>query len=157
MLHGYGSAALGQERHSPEYDYEGQRRGPSSDIFVRRSASHWPRLAGAKKGAAEAARSVRCETLADRELAVIVAVAAVRMMQVPADEVVDVISVRHGFVPTSVAMLVGRIVGTASMGRCARSRVGPADRDRVLLHAIALRMVQMTVVEVVSVPVVLHG
>jgi hypothetical protein len=88
---------------------------------------------------------------------VIVAVVAVRMMQVSSDEVVDMVSVRHGFVATTGAMLVGRIVGTTSMGRRARGRVRCANRERVLVDSIDLRVVQMAVVEVVSVPVVLHG
>lgn len=87
----------------------------------------------------------------------IVAVVAERMVQVPRDEVVDMVSVRQGFVAATGAMVVVSVVGTTSMGRRAGSGVGCADRDGVLLDSIALRVVQMAVVEVVGVPVVLHG
>jgi hypothetical protein len=88
---------------------------------------------------------------------VIVAVVAVRMMQVSSDEVVDVVSVRHGFVAAAGAMLVGGIVGATSMGRRARRWVRCTNSERVLVDSVALRVVQVAVVEVVGVAVMLHG
>jgi hypothetical protein len=88
---------------------------------------------------------------------VIVAVLPVRMVQMPGDQVVDMISVRYGLVSATGPMSVRRIVGTTSMGWRAKSRVRCADGDCVLVHAILLRVVQMAVVKVVNVPVVIHG
>jgi hypothetical protein len=45
------------------------------------------------------------------------------MVQVTGDEIVDMVSMRNGFVAATGAMLVRRIVSTTSMGRRARGRV----------------------------------
>ena len=87
----------------------------------------------------------------------IVAVPSVRVVKMPRDEVVDVVPVRHGFVAAAGPMLVSLVVAAASVGGRAHARVGPVDRDRVLVDVIAVRMVQMAIVEVVGVAIVLHG
>jgi hypothetical protein len=87
------------------------------------------------------------------ERAVIVAVIAVRVMQVAVDEVVDVVAVRHGLVAAAGAMHVARRVpGTAMVGR-APIRVARRDLDHVLIDMILVRVVQVAIVQVVDVPV----
>lgn len=87
-----------------------------------------------------------------------VAVSVVRMMQVTVNEVVDVIAMRHGGVSATGTMnVIGRVSGT---GMAAATCVGIGGRHghRMFLHdAVGRLVVQVSVVEVVSVPVVLNG
>jgi hypothetical protein len=53
----------------------------------------------------------------------VVTVSAVAKMQVPADEVVDVISMRHGLVTAAGTVTVAGIMTAAGVGRCAGSRI----------------------------------
>jgi hypothetical protein len=81
---------------------------------------------------------------------VIVAVIAVRMMQPPVDQEVDVIAVRDRVVATVLAVVVARI---------AIDRIGVTvrmlgvDRDRIV-DVVLMRVVQMPVVDVIDVIVV---
>ena len=81
----------------------------------------------------------------------IVAVIAVRMMQPPVDQEVDVIAVRDRVVATVLAVVVARI---------AIDRIGVTvrmlgvDRDRMLVDVVLMRVVQMPVVDVIDVIVV---
>jgi len=89
---------------------------------------------------------------------VVVAVGAVRVVQVALDQVVDVIAVGHCFVAATGAVLVARLMTAAAMGRRAVGRVGAADRQRVFLNGAGLgRVVQVAVVEVIGMTVVLDG
>jgi hypothetical protein len=88
---------------------------------------------------------------------VIVAVAAVRMVEVTVDQVVDVIAVRHRLVAARRAMLVSRAVRAAVVGRRASGRIGRPDFENVFVHVIAVGRVQMAVVEVVDVILVADG
>lgn len=71
----------------------------------------------------------------------IVAVAAVRVVQVAADQVIDVIAVRHRGMPAVWPGRVAIVVPAAGGLRCAGSGVLVADRQAVI--------VDMTVVIVV--------
>lgn len=88
------------------------------------------------------------------ELAVIVAMVAVVMMQVPAGPVVGVGAVRNGGVSAARAMLVAFGMNAAFVPGFAFLRVGVADSDDVVVDVIAVLMVQMPVVQVVLVTVV---
>lgn len=84
----------------------------------------------------------------------IVAVTGVRMMQMPIDQVVDVVTVRDRLMPTPGAVLVSRFIP------CSRSTVRGVlliDRDLVLVDVILVRVMQMPVMQVVGVPVVAYG
>jgi hypothetical protein len=89
--------------------------------------------------------------------AVVVAVAAVRVVQVAADQVVDVAAVRHRVVAARAAVLVGGIVAPARVRRRARLRIASADRDPAFVHVVAVRVVQVAVVQIVSVVIVPDG
>jgi curli biogenesis system outer membrane secretion channel CsgG len=89
--------------------------------------------------------------------AVVVAVGAVRVVEVPADEVVDVIAVRDRVVPAAWAVGVARVVGTASVVRGARSGVRVGDLQLALVDVPVVRMVEVAVVGVVDVVAVLEG
>lgn len=87
----------------------------------------------------------------------IVAVIPVRVMQMPIDQIVDVIAMRHRLVAASRAMLVRRVVTCARVRRRAGRRVLRRHLDHMLVDMIAMRMVQMAVVQVVDMPIVPHG
>ena len=87
----------------------------------------------------------------------VVAVVAMRMMQVTIHEVVDVVTVRHGLVPALGAVLVRRLVSGAGVPRRAVGGVVPTDRDLVLVDVVAVRMVQVARVKVVDVAFVPNG
>jgi hypothetical protein len=79
---------------------------------------------------------------------VIVAVVGVRMMQVPVDQIVDVVAVRDGLVPAAGAMLVAAL----DLGRAA-GRVRRTDRQRMLVDVIAMHMMQMAVMQIINMAV----
>ena len=89
--------------------------------------------------------------------AVVVAVVAVRVVQVPIDEVIDVVAMWHRFVTAAGAMDVSCFVAAAVVVGRAGVRVGGADSDAVFIDVAAVRVVQVAVVQVVNVAVVLDG
>ena len=62
-----------------------------------------------------ASAPVHHQALGNLQLAVIVAMAVVPMVQVTGDEMVDVVTVPHGFVVTAVNVAVGRVVSATGM------------------------------------------
>ncbi|MFL9963818.1 hypothetical protein PQR02_22680 [Paraburkholderia sediminicola] len=82
----------------------------------------------------------------------IVAVIAVRMVQVAVDEIVDVIPLRHRFVAAPRSVNVGRVVAPAV--RRALVRIFGAHFEPVLVDMIAVRVMQMTVMQIINVIVV---
>lgn len=81
----------------------------------------------------------------------VVAVIAVRVVQVAVNEVVDVVTVWHGFMATTGAVNVAGFMAAALVFRCADVRVFGADFDDVLVHMIAVRVMQMAIVQVIDV------
>lgn len=88
------------------------------------------------------------------QLAVIVAVVAVRMMQVAVHEVIDVVAVRDRFVAAAGAVDMRGVV--AGAGRGVAIGIRSADLDDVFIDVPGVRVMQMPVVQVIDVPVVLH-
>lgn len=76
---------------------------------------------------------------------------AMRMMEVIVDQIVDVIAVRHGFVSATRTVHVSRRVSTALVIGRAAIRVGCGDLQTVFVHVIAMRVMEMAVVEIVNV------
>jgi hypothetical protein len=88
---------------------------------------------------------------------VIVAVIAVLMVQPPVDEIVDVVAVRHRFMPAAGAVDMPRfVIGAAVLG-IATVWVSIGNLDHVLVDMIAMRMVKVPIVQVVDVVTVLDG
>ncbi len=85
--------------------------------------------------------------------AVVVAVIAVRMVQVAVDEIVDVIPMRHRFMAAPRSVNVARLV--AATARRALVRIFGAHFELVLVYVIGVRMMQMTVMQIINVIVVL--
>jgi hypothetical protein len=70
-----------------------------------------------------------------------VAVVAVGMMEVPLDEIVYVVAMRHGLVPAARAVGVAALMTGAVMLRRAGVRVRLRYFDHMLVHVIIMRMV----------------
>jgi hypothetical protein len=84
---------------------------------------------------------------------VVVAVVAVRVMKMAVDQVIDVIPMRYRFVPTAWPVDVARIVPTAVWRTLVR--VFCADVDPMFVYMIAMRMVQMSIMQIVDVVIML--
>ena len=86
---------------------------------------------------------------------VIVAVSVVWMMQSAINQIIHVIAVRNGCVAAVGAMNVLLVVAF----RPERAFVGirGTDGDGVLVHVVAVRMMQMAVVKIIHVPIVHDG
>lgn len=81
----------------------------------------------------------------------IITVIAVRMVQMAVDEIIDMIAVRDRFVAAAWAMDVGSIVPGAAVVGCATVRVLVAHLNAVFIHMTGVRVVKMTIVEVIYV------
>jgi hypothetical protein len=80
--------------------------------------------------------------------AVIITVIAMRMMKVAVDQIVDVIAVRHRFVSAARPVHVACIMGTAGVAWRTLVRIFRAHLKFVLVYMIAMRMMQVTVMQV---------
>jgi len=91
----------------------------------------------------------------DGDVAVVVAMIAMWVMQVPLDEIVGVITVRHLLMTAIWSVLMAAGVRAAIMlGRTGRG-VLSVNLDRVLVDVILVGMMEMTVVQIVDMTVVL--
>jgi hypothetical protein len=86
---------------------------------------------------------------------VVVAVGPVRVMQMAADDIVDVVPVRDGLVTAVGAMCVGLRMFAAIVLRRAVRRVRGIHGKAVLVHMVAVDVVQVSVVEVIDMVAVL--
>lgn len=80
----------------------------------------------------------------------IVAVSIMGEVQVPSDEIVHMIAMRNGGMPTARSMTVRGVVTAAGMGRCARSRILAGYLQSVLVDMVAMDEVEVAVVQVVG-------
>jgi hypothetical protein len=74
---------------------------------------------------------------------------------VAVDEIVDVVPVRHRFVTAPRSVDVVRLVAAAVVARRTLVRIFRTDFKRMLVYVIAVRMMQMAVVQIIDVTVVL--
>ncbi len=87
----------------------------------------------------------------------VAAVAGVLMVQVPCDQVVDVVAVRHRLVAAAGSVYMGGVVLGTAVAAAAPVGVRGAHRQDVLVVMVAVRAVQMPVVQVVEVAVMDDG
>lgn len=87
----------------------------------------------------------------------IVAVVSVLVVQVTADEVVDVIAVRHRRMATRGRVHVSRRVGSTCVRWRAAAGIRRVDGDLALVDVAIVVVVQVTIVQEVDVTVVLDG
>jgi hypothetical protein len=79
------------------------------------------------------------------------------VVQVPVNQVIDVVTVRHRFVPAARPVPVSILVFAAVMLRGAAARIGGADIHSVFLDAAGAVVVQMAVVQVIDMTVMLDA
>lgn len=89
--------------------------------------------------------------LGEFDRAVVVAMISVGMVQVAVDKIVDVVAMWHGLVTASGAMNVAGRVSTAVVAWRALVRISHADFEPVLVYVVAMRMVQVPIVEIIDV------
>ena len=82
--------------------------------------------------------------------------AAVRVMEVAADVVIDVIAVRNRFVAAARAVNMTRRMTAAGMVRGAALGIVPGYFDHVLVDMTLMRVVEMIVVQIVDMSAVAH-
>jgi hypothetical protein len=83
---------------------------------------------------------------------VVVAVVAMRMMQVTLDPVVHMVTVRHRVVAAAGAVQMARLVAGATMVRGAAVGVLAGHFDDVLVDMARMRVMQVAVVQVIDMP-----
>jgi hypothetical protein len=88
---------------------------------------------------------------------VIVAVIAMRVVQMIADAIIDMPAVGHRLVTAARAMHMTGVVTAAAMVGGASIRVGGRYLDRMLVDMPFMRVVQMAVMQIVDVLFVMHG
>src|SRR5258708_18478870 len=87
----------------------------------------------------------------------IIAVIAMRMMEVAADEIVGVVAVRNGLMPAARAVGVALFVSRTAVRRGALRWMGRIDRDAALVDVIAMDAMHVTIVQIVAVVAVLNA
>jgi hypothetical protein len=83
---------------------------------------------------------------------VIIAVITMRMMQLPAYEVIDMVAVRYGFVPAVWTVLMG----AADFRRAAHGIFG-GDRNHMFVDMTLMHMMKMAIVKIVDMAVMADG
>lgn len=86
----------------------------------------------------------------------IVAMAAMLMMQMVAHTIIGVIAVRHRFVAATRAVHMRGIVTAATVTRGAAVGIFGGHSDHVLVKVTLMRVMQVTLVQVVDMPFVAH-
>jgi hypothetical protein len=88
---------------------------------------------------------------------VVIAVIAVAMVQMPVDEIVDVVAVGYSFVAALLSVLVRLYMTGAGVVRGAGGRVGSRHGQDVLVNVALVHVVEMALVQVVCVVAVTDG
>jgi hypothetical protein len=101
--------------------------------------------------------SLSATSLGPGEWTVIIAMIPVGMMQVSFNQVVDVVTVRHDFVPASWTVHMRAVMSPALVLGRAPVRIGRRHLDGVLVDMILVSVVQMAVVKIINVIAVANG
>jgi hypothetical protein len=86
----------------------------------------------------------------------VITMIAVRMMQVTVHQIIRVVAVRHGFVAAAYAVDMARFVAAAVVLRGTRVGVRGVDGQHMFVDMIAVRMMQVPVVQIIRVPIMFH-
>ena len=124
--------------------------------FFDRSAR--PASTQAKSDAHESAafRSIRnlVEGSGQIDGTMVIAVPVMDMMQMAFDQIVRMIAVGNGFVAATVSMgMTGVVLGAAVAAAAARLGLG----ETMLIHVIAMHVMEMPVMKIIDMIIVLHG
>jgi hypothetical protein len=90
-------------------------------------------------------------------LAVVVAVVTVRMVEVISNEVINVIAVGYGLMPAARAVDVVGIMPVAGMGRGTVRRIRGAYFKDVLVDVISVEVMEVAVVKIIDVVTMTNG
>jgi hypothetical protein len=88
---------------------------------------------------------------------VVVAMIAMRMMQVAIHQIVQMITVGNLGVSTGRSMAVVLLMASASVLGAAGRRIGPIDFQNVVINMVAMNVVQVAIMQIIRVAVVLDG
>ena len=84
----------------------------------------------------------------------VIAVPVMDMMQMAFDQIVRMIAVGNGFVAATVSMgMTGVVLGAAVAAAAARLGLG----ETMLIHVIAMHVMEMPVMKIIDMIIVLHG
>lgn len=86
----------------------------------------------------------------------IIAMITVGMVQMAINQIIDVITMRHGFMSTAGAMHMAGLMALAMVIRCAAIRIFIAHLNDMLIDMVGMGMVQMTIMQIVDVVLVMH-
>ena len=78
-----------------------------------------------------------------------------RMMQMPINQVIHVVPMRYRLMPATLAMHMRRLVAHAIMWRTTR-RIRRRHFNHMLVEMVAVRTVQMSIMQIIGVIAVLH-
>src|SRR5688500_5547368 len=84
----------------------------------------------------------------------IVAMIIMGMVKMASDQIIHMVSVRHGFVPAVGAMYMPLRVTFAFMSRRTVLRIGLTDVYNMLICMVAVRVMQMTIVKIADMVIV---
>ena len=87
----------------------------------------------------------------------IVAVSAVRMVQMAIYQVINMVAMRHGFVAAVGTVSVRLLMGGAAVVRCAFLRIRLGHLNLMVVHMITVIVMQVAIVKIIGVAVVFHG
>lgn len=87
----------------------------------------------------------------------VITMRAMGEVQMAGDQIVDMVSVRHGRMPAVRAVAMSGLMPLAAMGRCASSRVLRSDTEPMFIDMVAMRMMKMSVMEIVGVAIMGDG
>ena len=85
-----------------------------------------------------------------------VAVSAVRMVQMTLHQVVNMVAMRHGLVAAVSPVSVGLLMGAAAVVRRAFLRIRRAHFNLMVVHMTAVGVMQVAIVKIIGVAVVFH-
>ena len=83
----------------------------------------------------------------------VITMRAMSEMQVARDEVIDMVTVRHGLMTAVGAVSMPGLMPLATMGGRASSRVLRGDTEPMFIDMVAMRMMKMSVMEIIGVTV----
>ncbi|MFJ1254873.1 hypothetical protein [Cupriavidus sp. CuC1] len=87
----------------------------------------------------------------------VVAMIAMGMVQVTSDEIVNMVSMRYGLVPTAGSVHVIGTMGTAIVVWRAPVRVGLAYPNHMFINVITMQVVKVAVMQIVNMAIMQHG
>lgn len=89
--------------------------------------------------------------------AMVVAMRTMCKMQVTVDEIIHMVSVRHGFMAAAGPVAMGGFMPATGVGRRAVGGVFRPDGQHVLVHMVFVQVVQMTIVQVILMVIMVDG